>query len=122
MKAEDVEDIPVFGKWNSESRIKIEKIFIKQKRIAKENEFRRTKNIDKLGGINKLDCKLPLCWKCWISITGENLLDYKDSYSDNVLHPTRCPLCFYNGWKGRRWYPKQYLNSAMGNPSSRYKG
>jgi len=62
----------------------------------------------------------PLCWMCWLDITGQNLRDFRRKpYSEIIPHKKICPLCGYSSWKGRAWYPLRYLIDYKGNPSSR---
>jgi len=65
----------------------------------------------------------PTCWMCWMTLTGQGLSEWRaEPYSDNEHHVSICPLCGYDGWIGRRWFPFLFLRrQEIGNPSSRYR-
>lgn len=83
--------------------------------------FTYKKNLQKLGGIDGLSPDFGVCWQCWIRITGQGLEDWRrEPFSQANEHEERCPLCGYEHWKGRIWFPKQYLMATeIGNPSRR---
>lgn len=70
---------------------------------------------------DQFDTEMGVCWMCWMDLTGESLIEWrKEPYSSVTLHEKECPLCGYDHWKGRVWYPFRYLRGYIGNPSSRY--
>lgn len=90
--------------------------------VLKSPSWTFTKNLEKLGGIDKLASNFGVCWKCWIRITGEAQLEdwRKEPYSTMKEHIDICPLCGYDHWRGRVWFPKRYLMAIeIGNPSRR---
>ena len=60
---------------------------------------------------------------CWIQLTGQDLQEWRDGYSDNEKHAEVCDLCGYSHWtRGSRWFPFKWLRWAeLGNPSSRFR-
>lgn len=68
--------------------------------------------------VHSLD--LGTCWMCWVDLTGEWLDKWRyEPFSEVALHKEICPLCGYNHWKGRIWYPFRYKKNYIGNPSER---
>lgn len=92
------------------------------KRIAhKSPQYWFRKNLQKWGGIEGLPEDLGVCWICWVLITNQGLKEWrKPPFSEIKRHPSVCPLCNYDRWSGRIWYPKRYvLLTQVGNPSRR---
>lgn len=83
---------------------------------------RDTETVNKAGrSIHKYSDDYGTCWMCWIQLTDEELI-MDPSYSDNEKHMSLCPLCGYEHWIGRRWFPFRYLKwGVIGNPSSRIR-
>jgi len=92
------------------------------KKIAWESpSYKYRKNLLKIGGIEGMDSDFGVCWRCWIRITGQGLNNWrKEPFSITRPHEEVCPLCTYDRWKGRIWYPKRYIMAIeIGNPSRR---
>ena len=61
------------------------------------------------------------CWACFMDITKCQLDEYREKYSAKIEHEESCPLCGYDHWKGRVWYPfKLIRDMEIGNPSTRF--
>jgi hypothetical protein len=87
----------------------------------KAPRFHYLRNLEKIGGLEKMSVDFGVCWMCWIRITGEGLNKWRrEPYSENRAHQSNCPLCTQDKWSGRVWYPKRYLMyTEIGNPSRR---
>lgn len=60
------------------------------------------------------------CWGCFMSITKQDIDNWREDYSEKKEHPNTCPLCGYEHWKGRVWYPFKFIRDMeIGNPSRR---
>lgn len=60
------------------------------------------------------------CWLCFVRLTGEyNLERWRiEPFFERKTHPSICPVCGYNRWKGGIWYPfKLLLLRRMPNPA-----
>lgn len=95
-------------------------------RMLKQIAFRAPsyiyrKNLLKIGGIEGMSLDFGVCWQCFIRITGQGLSNWrKEPYSEMREHREICPLCGYDHWRGRIWYPKRYIMAVeIGNPSRR---
>jgi len=92
------------------------------KKIAFESpSYTYRKNLTKIGGIDGMSMDFGVCWQCWIRITGQGINNWrKEPFSENRQHEETCPLCGYEHWQGRVWYPKRFIIACeIGNPSRR---
>lgn len=86
-----------------------------------EASERRLKKIKSIG-LKSFKDNYGTCWQCFMGLTGEGLDEWRGEYSIREDHPEECPLCGYNHWKGRIWFPFKYLNNLsqnIENPSRR---
>lgn len=92
-----------------------------KKAKQKNRQYRKMKYVMKAkNDPDSFDTELGVCWMCWMDITGQELIKWRNyPYSEVKLHEEVCPLCGYDHWKGRIWFPFRYLRGYIGNPSSR---
>jgi hypothetical protein len=71
--------------------------------------------------LEKIPEDMEVCWGCFMDITKADIDEWRAIYSEDKVHPATCPLCGYDHWKGRVWYPFKFLKDVkIGNPSERY--
>lgn len=103
--------------WNQKASTRLLKEAKKKNRwMRKMINVRKAKRNPDLYSID-----FGVCWQCWLDLSGKMLDGWRrEPYSEMKTHSKVCPLCGYDHWVGRVWFPFRFLRGYIGNPSSRY--